>query len=197
MRISERHGMVFLANPKCASNTVERYLHAHMSDVVSPEGMIRHAGPDHLFNYLREHDLDRDDFIVFTTTRNPWDRMVSLYSYALRRPDSAWHPGAVEAGSFSRFLRSETVADFQTKFGLHGFTHRSCGTRNVDVVIPTEQFSTQLPLMFARYGVEFVEIGVHANASDRGGYRDYYDDADRDFVAQLFRDDVGFGKYVF
>ncbi len=198
MRVSRRAGLVFLANPKCASNTVERYIHAHVPDTESPDGYIRHAGPVELDQYISTEGLAHDDFIVFTTIRNPWDRMVSLWAYARARPDSLWYEAATTAGSFGNFLRHDIVTvDFVNKFGLDGFTHLPDGRRNVDVVICTERFATDLPLMFRRYGIEFVNTQRRDNPSNRDSYRSYYDDSTRELVARLFAADIEFGNYTF
>ena len=89
MRISKRYGLIFLPNPKCASTTVERYIDQYTDrEAETPPG-VRHMGAALLDDYIRDHDLDLDDYLVFTSIRNPWDRLVSLWSYARGRPDSS------------------------------------------------------------------------------------------------------------
>jgi hypothetical protein len=198
MRISREFGTIFLANPKCASNTVERYMHAHMRDVGAPKGLIRHVDATILDQFMADQGLSYDDFLVFTTIRNPWDRIVSLWTYAQNRPDSVWYDAAVSSKTLSEFLRTEIVHDaFVRKFGLHGFTHTPDGRCTVDDVICIERFSTELPLMFRRIGIDFEETGLHENRSERRSYQEYYDAADRRLVADLFEVDIEYGQYRF
>lgn len=200
MRISERYGVIFLANPKCASTTVERYIDAYTQGDAksSPEGYPRHMDATWLEKYMDERGLSYDDFLVFTTIRNPWDRLVSLWSYARTRPDSVWYEAADSAETLSDFLHSPIIeVDFVRQFGLEGFTHTSDGRRVVDDVLCVEQYDTGLPLMFRRLGVDFVDSGLRVNPSKRESYQIYYDDADRELVAQLFSADIRYGNYQF
>jgi hypothetical protein len=198
MRISYDYGAIFLANPKCASNTVERYLRAHTRDARGLPGYIRHLNARGLDEFMDDQHLEYDDFLVFTTVRNPWDRMVSLWAYAKERVDSAWHDAAMSTTTFSDFLRTKIVeVDFVRNFGLYGFTHTADGRCTVDDTMCIERLAVELPVMFRRIGLEFVDARLHDNRSARDGYRDYYNDADRKFVEELFAYDVEFGKYSF
>jgi hypothetical protein len=200
MRVSPRYGLIFLPNPKCASTTVEHYIDAytHGDAESSPAGYPRHVDASILDGYMQDRGLDYDDFLVFTSIRNPWDRLVSLWEYAKQRPDSIWFAAAVSSATLSEFLQTDIVkVDFVSNFGLHGFTHTRDGRRVVDDVLCVEQFDTALPLMFRRVGIEFVDKGWRSNPSKRDDYRAYYDDADRELVAELFKEDIEFAGYTF
>jgi hypothetical protein len=199
MRISRRYGLIFLANPKCASTTVERYIDLYTSrDAEGPNGYPKHTNARILDRYMSEHGLLYDDFLVFTTIRNPWDRLVSLWSYARNRPDSLWFDTARSSPSLSDFLRTDIIKDdFVREFGLEGFTHAPDGRCVVDDVFCVEKYGTSLPLMFRRLGIDFVDQGLRSNQSNRTAYQAYYDDADRDLVAELFKADIAYGDYRF
>jgi hypothetical protein len=200
MRVSRRYGLIFLANPKCASTTVEHYIDAytHRDAQASPPDYPRHVDASTLDRYMQERGLDYDDFLVFTTIRNPWDRLVSLWEYAKQRPDSVWFDAATSSPSLKAFLQTDVVKlDFVRKFGLHGFTHTRDGRKVVDDVFCVEHYDKGLPLMFRRVGIEFVDKGWRSNPSTRDDYRSYYDDEDREVVAELFKADIEFGGYTF
>ena len=199
MRISRAYGLIFLPNPKCASTTVERYIDVYTEgEAEAPTGYPRHVDATILDHYMEAEALSYDDFLVFTTIRNPWDRLVSLWEYAKTRPDSVWFEAANSSETLSEFLHSDIVkVEFASKFGLHGFTHTSDGRRVVDDVFCVEEYASALPLMFRRVGIDFVDTGLRVNPSDRDGYRSYFDDADRDLVADLFAVDIEYGNYTF
>lgn len=199
MRISRRYGLIFLSNPKCASTTVEWYIDAYTHrEAEIPQGYPKHTTAPILDRYMCERGLCYDDFLIFTTIRNPWDRLVSLWEYARTRPESLWFDAAVSSSTLSDFLQTDIIkGHFVRSFGLEGFTHTSDGRRIVDDVFCVEEYATGLPLMFRRIGIDFVEKGWRVNPSRREKYQAYYDDADRDLVSELFSADIEFGGYRF
>ena len=199
MRISREYGLIFLANPKCASTTIERYIDAYTHrDAKIPKNYPKHTNATILERYMHENDLVYDDFLVFTTIRNPWDRLVSLWSYSRTRPESLWFDAASTSNTLSDFLRTDIIRDhFVRQFGLAGFTHTGDGRCVVDDVLCVERYATALPLMFRRLGIDFVDKGWRVNPSTRDGYRAYYNDLDRELVAELFKADIEYGGYRF
>jgi Sulfotransferase family len=199
MRISRRYGLIFLANPKCASTTVERYIDVYTNgDAEGPKGYPKHTNARILDRYMTEHGLSYDDFLVFTTIRNPWDRLVSLWTYARKQPDAFWFDAASSSRSLSDFLQTDIIQDhFVREFGLNGFTHTPDGRRIVDDVFCVEQYRSALPLMFRRLGIAFVDKGWRSNQSNRAKYQTYYDEADQHLVAELFKADIAYGGYRF
>lgn len=146
-----------------------------------------------------------DEFYVFTTVRNPWDRAVSIYHYGLKNDKSAWHRPATEAGSFKKFLESDMMArHFRMRAGLRPLAEGTydidtfCADRNGAVVahvFMVEEIEKLPRALRSEVGIE-CEL-VHVNRTEHRGYREYYDDESRDLVQYLFERDIRRFGYAF
>lgn len=206
MLISFRHAFVFLANPRCGSQSIRAAL-AHHADI---KGSVK--GPLHPHACLRsvERYLEMEkrgtigDYFVFTTVRNPWERMVSIYHFGLSKPRSIWHQPVKQAGSFHAFCQHEILDTiFRPKpgqtpssegaFDVVSFGSDSLGTPRAKVFDIGRIGDVEAHL--TRLGIE-VSI-PHLNATEHGGYASYYDDASRERVAHLFERDIDLMGYTF
>lgn len=172
--------------------------------------------------YVRYHYLTRemfDDYFTFAFVRNPWSRMVSLYhylGYGGRSDFNTFLSGAFKNSIFheqywfvgpqSAFIcgpGGELLVDFVGRFErLQDDFDRVCG----HIGLP----ETQLPHVNESRGpdpVVRVDIGAAgssylycsgANAVPRReDYRDYYDRASIDLVAELYAKDIALFGYDF
>jgi len=86
MRISHKHKFIFLSKPKCASESIREKLNK-FSDIKS-EGKYpyhHHTTAFELRMHFNAMGWNWDEYFSFTTIRNPWDMIVSLYHYG--KPD--------------------------------------------------------------------------------------------------------------
>lgn len=86
MRISHEHRFVFLSKPKCASVAVRNALDP-FSDITSTTGppWTHHVPLADLMREFARRDWDWESYFVFTTVRNPYTMLNSLYAYG--KPD--------------------------------------------------------------------------------------------------------------
>lgn len=204
MRISYKHNFVFLANPRCGSSSVRQSLNSY-SDVRgggrnSGAALTHHSSLRAVQDYLESQGRNLDDFKVLTTCRNPWDRAVSIYHYGLKNPDSnAWHKAATEAGSFKAFcfgkaLPHHFAPDARHRHGPYdvvSFGSDKSGKMRAEVFDLTDMAGLQ-----ARFGELGAEVKIpHVNGTERGEYRQYYDDETREHIARLFAPDITFMGY--
>ena len=109
MRASTRHKFIFIANPKCGTQSLRDALGPHSNMQGSRKQKVRNHSP--AFEVKERFDeLGRDwsEYFSFITIRNPWVKTASLYNYGLRQPRSGWHQAALHASSMSDFIRSPT-----------------------------------------------------------------------------------------
>ncbi|MDQ2859735.1 MAG: hypothetical protein M3T55_03215 [Pseudomonadota bacterium] len=209
MRISFKRKFIFLANRRCGSTSVRKALDP-TSDVKGsrPGPLDHHACLRTVERYVVTQGYRLQDFFIFTTIRNPWARVVSIYHYGLREPASIWHAASKEAGSFHAFCFHPVLDQV---FGL-GSTVPECPqdinsfTSSV-AAVPVDAYDCSPAGFHAMQEKLRGDVGLptvfiqHANASEHPPYAAFYADpkfghAARARIAELFECDVSFG-YTF
>lgn len=164
-----------------------------------------HAPLREIQSYLESIGYDIDDFKVFTTVRNPWDRAVSIYHYGLKNPVSVWSAPAHAAGSFGAFVHSEVLSQrFRPEPGQAPVARGTfdidtfCRTRDgrmVATVFKVEELHT-LPVWLNETFCIECDL-VHVNETERRDYREYYTEESRKRVSWLFESDIKMFEYEF
>lgn len=195
--VSAKYQLIYLRVPKVANTSIRRAL----SDGVRKRVVIRQLArryPDHL---------------SFTFVRNPWDRLVSTWSEKIRAAGvnndhfiDGVHREFVKMGfpfraempfrEFAEFACS--VADEKTEKHLKSqcyFVARG-GEVTADFVGRIESMPEDWRRLCDRIGVP-IELKHLKSSSRRSQYRDYYNDALRDRVADRYREDVEMFGYRF
>lgn len=204
MRISLTHRLIFLANPRCASTSLRRALDPFCEIKGASDGkpLAHHACLKSVERHLMEiGEGGLDGFFIFTTLRNPWDRVVSIYHYGLSNPASIWHAPASAAGSVSAFcfdpildwVFSPQAGHPEGPFDIVSFTSDLSGKRRSAVFDVGDL--TRLEQALADRGLDI--RAPHINASKRGHYRPYFDERAAARVGELFAVDVAEGGYAF
>jgi len=180
-----------------------------------------HMRPIEVRAEFDRREWDFDDYFKFTFVRNPWARLVSLYSMVFGRRNGlrsrvkrrtaeffGHHPSP---RGFRRWVR--TVAtdgrggggpDDQRwqrygTYALGAYVGDGRGNELVDRVVRLEDIDTALPRVLAEIGLppdSAAEIPI-VNAGGRTNYRRYYDPATVDYVGSLYRDDIERFGYAF
>lgn len=212
VRISHQHRFIYFSNPKCGSNTVRAILDpfAEMTEH-SARPLYTHIRPVELRNVCRESSWEFfDEYFKFTTTRNPWDRLVSLYEMIKRREIKRrggwrrWVPRA-RIPSFPEWVRS-VRADGSGGGGRTGrgrmwrvygtysvaaFAGDGTGRELVDRVIRLEDLDTELPKVLRELGVPSPRtIQRQGPRRANADYRSYYDSETEQIVARMYHEDI-------
>ena len=210
MIVSHEHGFVFMKTRKTAGTSVEIALSrvCGPDDVITPvlEEALRletgGRGPQNFeapplerkaFNHMPVSMVRRmlgrrrfESYFSFAIERNPWDAVVSLYH---------WHVRDLgEPPAFAAYAASEAVETFAAK---QQRIYRLDGRVAVDRVLRYESLADELAEVWAGLGLPGSPDLPHAKAGvrPRASYRDYYDAASRDRVADLFAgpiEDLGY-----
>lgn len=200
VRISLKHRLVAIANPRCGSTSLRAMLDP-VATFRGPEtcDLPAHAALRRVTAWLRARDHDPETFFYVTTVRNPWDRVVSIYHYGLKNPASFWAPPARRAGTFHRFVQEAEELDhyFRPPPGSRLVPE---GPYVIDALMRDETgrmrgrayrlegIAALAAMLSTRLGRE---IAVpHVNTTPRGAYRGYYDAATRARVAHLLEADI-------
>ena len=218
MIISHTHKYIFLKSLKTAGTSVEAALSKHCgaNDMVTPlgdywfnrdergewihsamnsEGFYQH---DSAVDVKRKVDPEVwETYFKFSIARNPWDRVVSLFSWEARnRPElkpvrKLHHKLGVAFDEFAetaRLFRAFVAGEWSTNDHIYLIDGRLC----VDYVIRYEALSDDIGEVCRRVGIPSVDLPrLKAGLRQKDHpYTDYYDEASRATVAQRHHRDI-------
>jgi hypothetical protein len=208
VRVSDQHRLLFVHVQKTGGNTVRSVFNSAAPDARNPLGDLpKHA---HLGGILRaEPGLAAYD--VFGFVRNPWARMVSWWSMIqdAKTNAEAGNAGAVARLRTNRFMRLvattyETFDDFAIRgpaefprLRTPQLRYLVTPARRADFIGRTEHLATDLPAAFARVGVVIEEVPQANASSARPPYQEFYSEAARRHIADVYAEDVTEFGYAF
>lgn len=207
MIVSHLHRYIFVAMPKTGTHAVRQALREHLGpDDIEQVGLfvnkrfpfdevaqIRHG---HLsVRQVRPYlgDAVCDAYLKFSFVRNPFDRFVSYCAFMTRQH------GAFERdpqGTMRRILFELKPLDhvhFQPQYTL---LVDDAGALEMDIIGRVERMQESYDAVCARLGIPGRALD-RVNSSVRGDYRQYYDQALIDGVAEMYRGDLERFDYTF
>lgn len=207
MIVSHRHRFIFAAVPKTGSHSVRQALRPYLGgEDIEQVGLFvnkRFPYPElasiqhgHLSLQQVRPFLGEEAFagyLKFAFVRNPFDRFVSYCSFMTR------HHGYFDRdprGTMKQFLFEVRPMDhihFQPQCGL---LIDENGGLLADMVGRVEEMQVSYDEICLRIGIPGAPL-EQVNSSRRGDYRQYYDQALIDGVAELYRRDLDLFRYQF
>ncbi len=151
---------------------------------------------------FEERDWDWDSYRAFTTIRNPWARVVSMWHFGETHPASVWSKHRQATGTFKRFVLE--LPEYVER--LYREEHAPTGMTNMSIdqfadetvrVFRLEDISVELPPYLAELGLPDVGPMPHINQTEHDDYRRYYDPESRKTVRRLMEADIEVGRYRF
>jgi len=201
MRISHRHKFIYISKPKSASESIRQALGDH-SDIFSDEDFqspyYHHTTLRQLKKHFTEMRWDFNSYFKFTSLRNPWDMVVSLYFYAKTdiKGLEFWHKSpdynAQELMPFKTWVKSGKAESFYT---LKNFICDENGNNLVDHVVRIENINFDLDLVASQLGITL--NCPHLNQTCHKKYSEYYDGETKEIIAKSFKFDIEYGGYEF
>jgi len=210
MRISHKHKFVFLSVPKTGSSSIREALFPY-SDILSngdtKSPYFHHVSAKVLKNHFRKMGWNWDDYFKFAFVRDPWDKLVSSYNYALNM-----------AGNTSNLIPDVFKIKCLEIEKLKGFEEYLEYIRNNMI---SNQYLNQYLKLYSDEGdllIDFVgnfetiqddfnhaldEIGLprvalpHINKSKHKHFTECYSEQGRSLVAEMFKEDVDKFGYTF
>lgn len=134
--------------------------------------------------------VDPAGMFVFTLVRNPWDRMVSYYTWL--KSQSFAHPavGLAQTRSFSQFLNHP-----MTQSAVAATPYRSYVTQNAHY-FRLEYLAQDLAPLWRHLGFELPIEQVNQSARPKD-WRPFYTDGDAALVSKLCAEDIARSDYQF
>jgi len=200
MIVSHRHRFIFVAIPKTGTHSVRHGLREHMGegDIEQarlfvekqfPIPELARLGHGHISlaevrPFLGEEVFS--DYLKFAFVRNPFDRFVSYCAFATSREGSfARDPQRV----MRHFLFVAPPHQHIIFRPQHLFLTDRDGAMLADMLGKVEDMQASYDAIAARIGIATTPLD-HANRSQRGAYRDYYDQELIDGVAKIYARDL-------
>jgi hypothetical protein len=143
-------------------------------------------------------------YFKFSIARNPWDRVVSLFSWearnrpALKPARRFYHRLGVPFDEFretKRIFQDFVAGDWKTNDRFYLIDGELC----VDFIVRYEHLDEDLGRVCARVGLPALAL-PHLKGGlrkEERTYVDYYDDASRQIVAQRHENDIRLFRYEF
>jgi hypothetical protein len=203
MRVSHRYRFVFLSNPRCGSTSLRKMLlpYSDLSSTTNKYPYHHHTNAKALRRVFVEKGWDWDRYTVFTTIRNPWDRIVSMWEFADVTPESVWATHRRATESFDRFVfglpeyMERLFAERHAPTGMTSIVISQFADETVQV-FRLETLAEKLPPLLSDLGLPAVNI-PHVNATIHRPYRAYYNWRTRRAVARFMAPDIEVGQYRF
>lgn len=196
MRISHKYKFVFLANPRCGSESIRAMLDPY-TDI---KGRVNRGnlGMHDSAKLVQAAFLDREwrwrDYYSFTTIRNPWARVVSAYYYGRKNPRSAF---AYSVGlEFLPFVKDQQTIFVSKQYRIKAFAMDEDENLIVNDVFRIEDIDQWWPRLAEKLRLPDPSV-IHINKTEHGSYRNYFDEETQQSVAQLWAKDIELGGYTF
>ena len=188
----DKYQSIFIHVPKCAGISVLSFFEC--------------VYPEHIpYQYFQEKDPERfDRYFKFAIVRNPWDRLVSAYTYLKRGgitdEDKAWSESILaQFPDFDAFVKGWiTPENILTEIHFvpqHQFICNDSDEVMMDFVARFETLSTDLEQVKQRLDIQ---SGIrHLNYSKKRPYQDYYSPETVAIVSEVYKKDIELFGYQF
>ena len=185
---------IFIHVPKCAGTSVARSIYGS-SDSHLPISRYAAFDPKRFEHYFK-----------FTFVRNPWDRLLSAYTYLApgAKGETPWsHQNLREFRDFEAFVLA--LRDPATRKRVLRFLHFRPQISWLTLpggAIPPLDFTGRFERLAEDFDAIVTRLGVDAelprlNASNAGPYREAYSTQMRNVVAEVYERDIRAFGYSF
>ncbi len=223
MRISHKYRFVFISKPRCGSTSIRRMLDPFSDIFGTPYFPYHyHTTAIELKNHFTDMGWKWDNYYVFTTVRNPWDMMVSyfsffkpdinfLYNYETERDGLRYQ--RENLCSFNDWLNNGKLehhlvmsdGELHKNVWLNGFSRINLektaydynGKNIVNNILKVEEIGKTLPDLFKMLGIYKQYTFKKINDSNHKNYRYYYNSMTKRIIEKEFESDIEYGKYLF
>lgn len=184
---------IFVHIPKCAGSSLAQGLLGQRNIGHIPIYWHQLASPERFDSYFK-----------FAFVRNPWDRLVSAYLYLQRggaaRRDRDWSRMVQRFAGFEQFveqwLSPENARRSLLFLPQHEFIRDRFGLPGVDFIGRFENLAKDFASVAACLAVPARLPEINRSA-DRSPYQDYYSEASRERVAEVYAGDIQWFGYRF
>ena len=182
---------IFIHVQRTGGSTITRLFHRfyqYRMKIISQHG-----------NYLSEDAQfihQHPDYFVFGFVRNPWDRMLSWYSFLNQHSPKSIDE---ERKRFEHFLK-EVIIQSKNDPSFHlnqlDYFPDSEQVENPIQLFFYENFEEEVQRMFAQFGLNLDKV-ERVNGTQTKNYRDYYTEKSKRMIQESCEKDIAYFKYQF
>ncbi|HZW62688.1 MAG TPA: sulfotransferase family 2 domain-containing protein [Flavobacteriaceae bacterium] len=159
MRISHKNKFIFFSNPKTGSESLREMLtpYSEVFDVPFKEATNKfpyysHISPKEVKLIFEKEGLNFDEYYKIVCTRNPFNRLVSLYemiyqNWPVKPPFYYWLKSTKPYGKGGGGKKTDRWRMYGT-YALKNYISDDNGRVLVDKIICLENFNTEIPKLF-------------------------------------------------
>lgn len=189
---NDEYKLIFIHPPKTAGGSIIKVL-----NITRENRRFGHYDYNQLKNFLDPSKLQ--EYTKFTVTRNPWDRMVSLFHFRIMKGyDTILFPHGnynFEDWLFNKVTRMR-AGNLEWTPVIDCITDDS-GNIMTDYIIRFENLEKEWKSFLSEVGVPHIPLPV-VNKTEHKHYREYYtSDKSINFVKEIFQKDINYFNYKF
>jgi len=203
MIISPKYKFIFIKTQKTAGSSIEKILLDKISDddnlvfggmgtenmpPVNTHKNIEH----HSILFVKQHfPIEYNNFFKFTVERNPWDKVVSQYYWAMSRD-----PKRTEKG-FENFVLNDKKISHMGGWRL--YTENNVPL--VNYVMQYNQLETDFEFVLSRIGLsynnELKTTKLKTGFRTEKDYRNLYSNSTKEKVEKVYKNTINYFNYSF
>ena len=134
-------------------------------------------------------ELEFSQYWVFSFVRNPWDREVSEYHYALRNPNHRQHHAVKNLADFDEFIDWRFSTDIKNCKTQRSYLQDIDGKLLVDYVGKVHTLEADLERICKKLKIKKPDL-ERKNKSEHERYDRYYSTKTIEMVAKVYKEDV-------
>lgn len=206
--ISDQDHIIFVHIPKCAGSSIKRLLRGVNNLSFKHDGWHHSVG--FLIEALKKENKDPSQYFKFCISRNPYDRLVSAFSYTfdkvINKNDYHWRQykkaypviekhitPESKIESFQKFIQSDDFArmfkgdllpvHFRPQFSFISVNNEL----QMDHIGRLEDMDSTLTLLEEKININRAKI--HANATVHDSYKRFYNDHCIEKAIEFYKED--------
>jgi hypothetical protein len=201
--ISHKHKATFIHIPKTGGSTIHSALSRNSFEIL-PERLKEHKcnvlNPHKwTIKHSRIHELDiqYQNFFCFAFVRNPWDLMVSSYSWWIQNvklPIRIDYGQLLKKKGFKSFIKTNSSYINECYHGGEGQLYWLNDKTNF--IGRLENLQKDFNTVCDKIGIPHQKLSHH-NKTKHKYYTEYYDDETRKIVAEKYAKDIEYFGYKF
>jgi len=188
---------IFIHIPKTAGMAI-----ASAIGIKSASGKIdpKHFKGFEIKNILERNNDSIDNYFTFAFTRNPWDRLLSLYFYCHKGSEMFGMKKRRFNGSFEDFCRMAYSEQYFRNYAIYPLHYipqvRFIDGAKIDFVGKFENLQEDFNTVCDKIRIPQKKL-PHKNKSGHKHYTEYYNDETRAIVAEKYAKDIERFGYEF
>jgi len=203
--------MIFVRIPKNASTSIYNHLgdlnliHKHKKefDRYLKDKTYRnwfsptHAKPDEISLVMGNMI---HNYMSFAVVRNPWDRAISMYEFALKNDLGKLYKmdSQMTFAEFCELMMVKYEEQDKNFIAIHDQSSWLEGMFTPNFVLRFESLKTDFSGMLEDCNINHIVPNLpHDNSSKRGHYHDYFDFKSKRTVEKIFERDIDMFKYKY